>query len=263
MNTLLVDDEMLARKRIRRLLADHTDVTIVGECNSGRTAIDAVRTHRVDLMLLDVQMSGMDGFGVLRALAPEEAPLVVFVTAFDSHAIRAFEVAAVDYLVKPVRKERLAAALDRVRAVLESRESAAVGKRLQRMLVEFGGEAPSALAEAAATRAGADRIEVQDGDKVVFIATRDVDYIEADGPLVKIHSSRGQFKIRETLAHMESSLNAKQFVRIHRSFIVNIARVSELQPWFGGDAILVLTGGQKLKVSRTYRGQLKERLNAI
>lgn len=262
MNALLVDDELLARKRIRRLLADHGDVTIVAECNSGRTALEAVRTHRVDLMLLDVQMSGMDGFGVLRSLLPDEAPLVIFVTAFDSHAIRAFEVAAIDYLVKPVRAERLSAALDRARAVLESRESAAVGKRLQRMLVEFGGDAAIPPVEPTIVR-GADRIEVQDGEKVMFLATSDVHWIEADGPLVRIHSARGEFRLRETLAHMETSLNPRQFVRIHRSFIVNIGRVSELQPWFGGDAILILSGGQKLKVSRTYRAQLKERLNAI
>jgi len=258
MNILIVDDEPLARKRVRRLLADHPDAAVVAECNSGRSALDAVATHKVDLILLDVQMAGLDGFEVVRGLDANEPPIVVFVTAHDAHALRAFEVAAVDYVMKPVRKERLAAALDRARALLASRASAAVGERLQRMLAELGAESRRPV-----QRSGAERIEVQDGERLLYVPTSSADWFEADGPLVRVHAGRNVYQVRGTLAHIEESLDPARFVRVHRSYLVNIERVRELQPWFGGDAILVLQDGHRLKVSRTYRAQLRERLNAV
>ncbi len=261
MNVLLVDDEALARRRLRRLLTDAADVSVVAECGSGSAAIEALKAHQVDVVFLDIQMPGVDGFVVAKALQGPEAPLLVFVTAHDSHAIRAFETRALDYLLKPVRTERLALALDRVREALAARRSTAYARQLRSVIAQLDqepGPAPHAVAST-----GAERIEVRDGERVRYVAADDVAWAEADGPHVRLHTAHGVFEIRETLAHLESALDARRFVRIHRSFIVNLGQIKELQPWFGGDAVLILKSGQQLKVSRTYRAQLKQRLNAL
>jgi len=262
MNVLLVDDEALARRRLRRLLADADDVTVVAECGSGGAAIDALRTHQVDLVFLDIQMPGVDGFVVAESLQGPEAPLLVFVTAHDTHAIRAFETRALDYLLKPVRKERLALALDRAREAIAARRSTAYARQLRSVIAQLDSE-PTAGAFAAPAVPTAERIEVRDGERVRFVATADVAWAEAKGPHVLLHTKQGVFEIRDTLARLEASLDTRRFVRIHRSFIVNLSQIKELQPWFGGDAVLVLHGGQQLKVSRTYRAQLRQRLNTL
>ena len=262
MNVLLVDDEALARRRLRRLLADADDVTVVAECGSGGAAIDALRTHQVDLVFLDIQMPGVDGFVVAESLQGPEAPLLVFVTAHDTHAIRAFETRALDYLLKPVRKERLALALDRAREAIAARRSTAYARQLRSVIAQLDNE-PTAGAFAAPAVPTAERIEVRDGERVRFVATADVAWAEAKGPHVLLHTKQGVFEIRDTLARLEASLDTRRFVRIHRSFIVNLSQIKELQPWFGGDAVLVLHGGQQLKVSRTYRAQLRQRLNTL
>jgi two-component system LytT family response regulator len=260
MNVLLVDDEALARRRLRRLLSDAPDVTIVAESGSGSAAIEALKMHRVDLVFCDIQMPGVDGFVVAESLQGPEAPLLVFVTAHDTHALRAFETRALDYLLKPVRAERLALALDRAREALAARRSAAYARQLRSVIAQLDQE-PNPL-PAPATSA-AERIEVRDGERVRYVAADEVAWAEADGPHVRLHTAHGVFEIRETLAHLESALDARRFVRIHRSFIVNVGQIKELQPWFGGDAVLILKNGQQLKVSRTYRAQLKQRLNAL
>jgi len=262
MNVLLVDDEALARRRLRRLLADADDVTVVAECGSGGAAIDALRTHQVDLVFLDIQMPGVDGFVVAESLQGPEAPLLVFVTAHDTHAIRAFETRALDYLLKPVRKERLALALDRAREAIAARRSTAYARQLRSVIAQLDSE-PTAGAFATPAVPTAERIEVRDGERVRFVATADVAWAEAKGPHVLLHTKQGVFEIRDTLARLEASLDTRRFVRIHRSFIVNLSQIKELQPWFGGDAVLVLHGGQQLKVSRTYRAQLRQRLNTL
>jgi two-component system LytT family response regulator len=262
MNVLLVDDEALARRRLRRLLTDAGDVTVVAECGSGAAAIEALRTHRIDLLFLDIHMPGVDGFVVAEALQGPEAPLLVFVTAHDNHAIRAFDARALDYLLKPVRKERLALALDRAREAIAGRRSTAYARQLRSVIAQLDRE-PTAPAISPAPASAAERIEVRDGERVRFIATADVAWAEAKGPHVLLHTSDGVFEIRDTLTRLEASLDARRFVRIHRSYIVNVGRIKELRPWFGGDALLVLQDGQQLKVSRTYRAQLKQRLNAV
>jgi two-component system LytT family response regulator len=260
MNVLLVDDEALARRRLRRLLSDAPDVTVVAESGSGSAAIEALKMHRVDVVFCDIQMPGLDGFVVAESLQGPEAPLLVFVTAHDTHAIRAFEARALDYLLKPVRAERLALALDRAREALAARRSAAYARQLRSVIAQLDQEpSPAPLPATSA----AERIEVRDGERVRYVAAEDVAWAEADGPHVRLHTAHGVFEIRETLAHLESALDARRFVRIHRSFIVNVGQIKELQPWFGGDAVLILKGGQQLKVSRTYRAQLKSRLNAL
>ena len=261
MNVLLVDDEALARRRLRRLLSDAPDVTVVAESGSGSAAIEALKMHRVDVVFCDIQMPGVDGFVVAESLQGPDAPLLVFVTAHDTHAIRAFETRALDYLLKPVRAERLALALDRTREALAARRSAAYARQLRSVIAQLDQEPTEAPRPAAST--GAERIEVRDGERVRYVAADDVAWAEADGPHVRLHTAHGVFEIRETLAHLEAALDARRFVRIHRSFIVNVGQIKELQPWFGGDAVLILKGGQQLKVSRTYRAQLKQRLNAL
>jgi two-component system, LytTR family, response regulator len=262
MNVLLVDDEALARRRLRRLLSEADDVTVVAECGSGGAAIEALGTHQVDLVFLDIQMPGVDGFVVAESLQGPEAPLLVFVTAHDTHAIRAFETRALDYLLKPVRKERLGLALDRAREAIAARRSTAYARQLRSVIAQLDNE-PVTGAFATPSAPSAERIEVRDGERVRFIATADVAWAEAKGPHVLLHTKQGVFESRDTLARLEASLDARRFVRIHRSFIVNLSQIKELQPWFGGDAVLVLHGGQQLKVSRTYRAQLRERLNTV
>jgi two-component system LytT family response regulator len=263
MNVLLVDDEPLARRRMRRLLSDAADVTVVAECGSGTSALEALRTHRVDLVFLDIQMPGVDGFVVAESLSGPDAPMLVFVTAYDSHALRAFETRALDYLLKPVRKERLNSALERARETLSSRRSAAYAHQLRSVIARLDQDVSVAATVAAPAPHAAERIEVRDGERVRYIDTDDVAWAEAHGAHVKLHTKRGAFEIRETLARLEASLDPRRFVRIHRSYVVNVGQIRELQPWFGGDAVLILNDGQKLKVSRTYRAQLKQRLNAL
>jgi two-component system LytT family response regulator len=262
MNVLLVDDEALARRRLRRLLAEADDVTVVAECGSGSAAIEALGTHQVDLVFLDIQLPGVDGFVVAESLQGPEAPLLVFVTAHDTHAIRAFETRALDYLLKPVRKERLARALDRAREAIAARRSTAYARQLRSVIAQLDNE-PVAGALTAPAAPSAERIEVREGERVRFVATADVAWAEAKGPHVLLHTKQGVFEIRDTLARLEASLDARRFVRMHRSFFVNLSQIKELQPWFGGDAVLVLHGGQQLKVSRTYRAQLRNRLNTV
>jgi two-component system, LytTR family, response regulator len=261
MNVLLVDDEPLARRRMRRMLAEAGNVVVVAECGSGTSALEALRSHQVDLVFLDIQMPGVDGFVVAESLNGPDAPMVVFVTAHDTHAIRAFETRALDYLLKPVRAERLAAALTRARETMAARRSAAYAVELRNVIARLDQAVPVAATAPAAHTAA--RIEVRDGERVRYIDADDVAWAEAHGAHVKLHTKRGTFEIRETLAHVESSLDPRRFVRIHRSYLVNVSQIRELEPWFGGDAVLHLQDGQRLKVSRTYRALLKQRLNAL
>jgi two-component system LytT family response regulator len=187
MNVLLVDDEALARRRLRRLLAEADDVTVVAECGSGSAAIEALGTHQVDLVFLDIQMPGVDGFVVAESLQGPEAPLLVFVTAHDTHAIRAFETRALDYLLKPVRKERLALALDRAREAIAARRSTAYARQLRSVIAQLDNE-PVAGAFPAPAAPSAERIEVREGERVRFVATADVAWAEAKGPHVLLHT---------------------------------------------------------------------------
>ena len=197
MNVLLVDDEALARRRLRRLLADAGDVTVVAECGSGAAAIEALRTHRVDLVFLDIHMPGVDGFVVAESLQGPEAPLLVFVTAFDSHAIRAFDARALDYLLKPVRKERLGLALDRAREAVAGRRSQAYARQLRTVIAQLDNE-PATASLTAPTSQAAERIEVREGERVRWIATEDVAWAEAKGTPLSVRIARGRPNSRKS-----------------------------------------------------------------
>ena len=241
---LIVDDEPLARERIRTLLAERTDVETVGECRDGQEAVEAIHSLAPDLVFLDVQMPELDGFGVIEAVGAEAMPAVIFVTAYDQHALRAFEVHALDYLLKPFDIERFNEALDRALRLLDHR-SDAVSQKLARLLDDLG-TAPSHL----------DRLMIKSRARIYFVRVDEIDWIEAAGNYLRLHTGTDTHLLRQTMTRMEDQLDPNQFIRIHRSTIVNVDRVKELQSLFSGDYEVTLTDGTKLTLSRSYRDRL-------
>jgi two-component system LytT family response regulator len=244
MRVLIADDEPLACERLRTLLASERDIELVGEFNDGRSAAEAIRRLTPDLVFLDIQMPEMDGFAVLDALSVP--PAVIFVTAFDQFAIRAFEVCALDYLLKPFDKDRFRKALGRARAECERRSGTDLGARLQ-----------SLLAELRERKQYVDRLVVRAGGRVLFLKTAELDYIESAGNYLRLHSGAEEYLYRETMARMEAMLDPARFARIQRSTIVNVERVKELHPLFRGDYAVVLRDGRRLTLARAYRDRLK------
>jgi len=247
--TLVVDDEPIARERVLSLLQQEEDVEVVGECGDGAQAVAAIQHQVPDLIFLDVQMPGVDGFGVIEAIGPEKMPTVVFVTAYDEYALRAFEVHALDYLLKPFGRDRFRQTLTHARAHLERRRAGDLGRRLLALVNDIKPEAPKL-----------DRLIVKSGGRVFFLRTGDLDWIEAAGNYVRLHLGDESHLFRETMNRMESRLDPKHFVRIHRSRIVNTERIKELQPWFNGEYVIVLRNGARLPLSRGYRDKLQEQL---
>lgn len=269
---LLADDEPLARRRLLRFLRAETDADVVAECGSGTEAVRLLRSEPVDLALLDVQMPDLDGFGVIAEVGAERMPPVIFVTAYDAYALRAFEVHALDYLLKPVTADRFREAFARARDHLDRASTASMGRRLKAMLAtvlanedaDGGGAAAAAAAGVLPERQRyADRLTIKDNGRVFFVRVNDVDWFEAHGNYVRVHVGTTTHLIREALSVVEASLMPDRFARIHRSTIVNIDRIKELQPWFAGDYIVLLKDGTQLKLSRTYRDQLQVRLHAL
>jgi two-component system LytT family response regulator len=230
----IVDDELHARERLIRLLDRVRNVEVVAECSDGPEAVDAVTRLAPDVLLLDVQMPEMDGFGVIRAIPRSKMPLVVFVTAFDRHALEAFDVNAVDYLLKPVEAPRLMEAIERARTRLEVGDSERQSE----------------------TTAPAERFLLRQDGNLHAVAAREILWVEAQGNYARINLANRSYMIRDTMASLERRLDGGRFARIHRSAIVNLDAVRELQPWFGGDYIVILTNGAKVRASRTYRSRL-------
>ncbi len=252
MRVLIVDDEPLARERVRSLLAKEEDVEIVGECATGAEAVASARELKPDVMLLDIQMPELDGFGVLRELGTE-LPVVIFVTAFDEHAVRAFEVHALDYLLKPFKPARLRQALDRARKQLSG---ASGGDAMERILALLSRQRE----EAAQT--WLTRISVRTGDRVRFVKTEDIDWIEASGNYVVIHAGGERHTIRVTLGALEAKLPPKQFQRLSRSAVVNLDRIKEVQPLFQGEHVAILKDGVRIAMTRGLR-ELQERMKFL
>jgi two-component system LytT family response regulator len=242
--TLLVDDEPLARRRLRALLAGEPEIEIVGEAANGTSAVKAIASEKPDLVFLDVQMPGLDGFSVLRETSRVHQPLVVFVTAHDDHAIRAFDVQALDYLVKPVSEPRFREAVRRAVSRVRSGSTHDLARQMAALLQN----AASAPAPAAAGR-----IPIKRDGSVTFVRVEDVDWVEADGDFVRVHAGKDTHMLRETMAEITSKLPAERFARVHRSVIVNTDRIREIQPWFKGDYVLILQDGTRLRSGRTYR----------
>ena len=259
--TLLVDDEPLARRGLELRLADQPDIEIVAQCGDGASAMRAVSEHAPDLMFLDVQMPGLDGFGTLRAIPLPQLPLVVFCTAYDHYAIKAFEASAVDYLLKPVDDSRLHQALFRVREALDQRETSRHCEQLLRLLGDLSGQPAltleQALQGAAERKLGpADRLAIRDGHKTVRVELASVRWVDAAGDYMCIHTDAGTHVLRATMRELESRLDERHFPRVHRSTLVNAARVVALRPHQNGEQFLALDCGHELKLSRSYRDRL-------
>ena len=246
--TLIVDDEPLARERLRRFLAGEADVEIVGEASNGREAIGAVLQLSPDLMFLDIQMPELDGFGVIAALADRVPPAVVFATAFDQFAVKAFEVHAVDYLLKPFDRERVRETIRRVcrRLPAAAGAEAAAG----------AGRYEGLLQDAKTRNAPSDRVVVKTDKRMVLVPVDEIDWVEAADNYVVLHTAKEHHMQRETLAAMAERLPPEKFVRISRSAIVNVGRVKELQPLFHGEYAVILKNGVRLTLPRTYRESL-------
>lgn len=256
MDVLIVDDEPLARRTVRDALGGEEDVDIVAECGTGEDALSAIREHLPDLVFLDIRMPGLGGFEVLERL-DEISPEIVFVTAHDEHALRAFDVHAVDYLLKPFSNGRFRETMRRARERTTAPGPERVG-RLRRLLRRL---ALSASVDGASDvehllDGYASRFTVRERDRVRFVRTRDVHWFEADGNYVVLHVGEDAHRIRTTLVGMEAQLDPTSFVRVHRSAIVNLDAVREVQPWFGGDYVAIMETGDHVKVSRTYRDSL-------
>jgi two-component system LytT family response regulator len=246
---LVVDDEPVARSHLRALLEDRGDVQVIGECGDGLTAVERIRSLGPDLVLLDVQMPELDGLGVVRAVGPDRMPPVVFVTAHDQHAVDAFEVHALDYVLKPVHRARFNGAIDRVLEIIKSGTASSRSRPLAEVLDRLA--AP-----------GSERIAVKSGDRVLYLRVSDIDWVEASDDLVKLHVGKTVHDHRATMAQIEQRLPASRFMRIHRSTIVNVERIREFQPWFQGDWILVLADGTRLQSGKSYRKRIRDLIDS-
>lgn len=240
--TLIVDDEALARQRIRELLQGDEDLEIIGECAFGEDAVAAVQRDAPDLMFLDVRLPDLDGFGVLDRIAGDVQPLVIFVTAYDEHAVKAFDVRATDYLIKPFERERLYSAVGRVKRALRNHGTLERGR-------------PPATASA---KAPGGRLAIRTDGRIMRVRLDEIERIEADRDVSHFHLRGGTVLIaRESLTSVEQRLPASGFLRVHRSHIVNIARVREVQPWFQGESVLMLEDGSRVVTGRTYRDRIR------
>jgi two-component system LytT family response regulator len=263
--TLIVDDEPAARQGIRHLLARDPEIYVMGECADGKSAARAILDDAPDLLFLDVQMPGQDGFALLREVGPSRVPAVVFVTAYDQYALRAFEVHAVDYLLKPFDDERFREALARAKHQIRQGELADLRERLLALLeapvaTAGSGAAPAPVRPSAPAEGWLKRLAIKSGGRVTILSVKDIDWIEAEGDYVKIHVGKQWHLLRETMKRLESQLDPARFVRVHRSTIVNVERIRELQPYFRGEYVVMLHDGTSLKLSRGYKEHLEAAL---
>jgi len=261
-NTLLVDDEPLARRGLELRLAAEPDVRIVGQCGNGEEALAAIGAQAPDLVFLDVQMPGLDGFATLRAIPASQMPMVVFVTAYDHYAIRAFEASAVDYLLKPIDDSRLAQALHRVREARREREAQHHCTRLLGLLGELSGRPALTLDEALAGDSTLrlspkdDRMAIKDGGNTVRIDPLTIRWIDAAGDYMCIHTDSQTHVLRATMRELEVQLDPRRFQRVHRSTIVNVGRVRSFRTHINGEYFLLLDSGHEVKLSRSYKDKV-------
>jgi len=246
LRALVVDDEPLARQRIRHLLRRATDIDVAGECANGLEAVKAIEDQKPDLVFLDIQMPELDGFGVVEAVGAEAMPPTLFITAYDQHALRAFEVHALDYLLKPFSVERFHQALERARRWCIHQKDG-TGPNLEALIDGLRQERP-----------WVDRLLVKQGDRHVLVRTAAIQWIEAEDNYVRLHVEGTSHLLRQTMTGVLGRLNPAQFRRIHRSAIVNLDCIKEFQPWSGGDHLVIMRDGTKLTLSRTFRDQFGE-----
>lgn len=253
--TLVVDDEPLAREGLRLLLAADPEVSVVGEAGNGPEAVRLIREQRPDLVLLDVQMPELNGFEVLSHLGPGEVPAVIFVTAYDRYALRAFDIHALDYLLKPFRDDRFHDAIGRAKAQIRLARMSDLSQRLMSVLSTYGERdgAPAPAPAPTPTERWVRRLAIRDSGRVVFLDVDEIEYIEAADYYVQIHAGGKAYLHRETMQGLEARLDPERFMRIHRSAIVNSSRIRELRSEGRRDLVVVLTGGAELRVARSHR----------
>lgn len=249
LKALIVDDEPLARDLLRSLLSVHDDVTVIAECTGGDEAIEALQSNSIDVLFLDVQMPEVDGFAVVEEIGVERLPPTIFVTAFQEHAVRAFEVQAIDYLTKPILPDRLGKALQRVREKVEARSGHLSPEQLTTLL-------SSVRSQSSPSRAYAGRILIRDGEKEILLPVSEIDWIEADAYYSRLHVNGKQYMLRETLTDLTERLDPAAFVRVHRSTVVNIDRVREIHREGRIESSLVLKSGAVLRMSKQGRQRL-------
>ncbi|HEV8355950.1 MAG TPA: LytTR family DNA-binding domain-containing protein [Gemmatimonadales bacterium] len=255
---LIVDDEPAGRAAIKALVAEDPEIEVVGECSDGRSALERIERDPPDLLFLDVQMPEMDGLTMLRRLELPQLPVVVFVTAYDQYALRAFEVNAVDYLLKPFDDDRFRVALGRAKRQVRQGRLGEASDRLVALL-EGMGRPPGADPPPASGRY-LRRLVIKSGGRVSVLNVREIDWVEAEGDYLKIHAGKAWHLLRETMKSLEQQLEPARFVRIHRSTIVNVERIKELQPFFRGEYHVILQDGTSLKLSRGYKQHLEAAL---
>jgi two-component system, LytTR family, response regulator len=243
---LIVDDEPLARRSIRKCLKAFPEFAVVGECGDGASAIAAIRDRRPDLLFLDIQLPESDGFQVLAAVGKDAMPVTIFVTAYDRYALQAFEAHALDYLLKPFSEERFRDALEHAKRGLQAGKERGPNRQVERLLEQLTKQ-----------KTFAERIPVPAKGRFVFLNVRDLDWVEADGNYLRLHSNGNSHLLRGNMNEMESKLDPARFMRIHRSTIVNLQRIREVQPWFRGHHRVVMNNGQELKLSRYQKEKLR------
>jgi two-component system LytT family response regulator len=246
---LLADDEPLARERLASLLTAEPDVELVAQARDGEEAVMGVHDYSPDLVFLDVQMPQMNGFDVIEAVGTDKMPPVVFVTAYDQHALKAFQVRALDYLLKPFDRERFSEALQRARHQISRDETGDLGRRLLALVKDLRRDQPRS-----------DRLVVKSGGRLFFLRADEIDWVEAAGNYVRLHVGAASHLLRETMTAIEGRLDPEKFFRIHRSRIVNMERIQELQPWLNGEYAVLLRTGTRLTLSRGCREKLQDRL---
>jgi two-component system LytT family response regulator len=246
---LVIDDEPLARAFILEMLREDSEVEIIGECPNGLNAIEAIQKHTPDLIFLDVQMPEIGGFAVLEALTPEQMPFVIFVTAYDQYAVRAFEVNALDFLLKPFDRKRFKIAWQKAKTQIQRERTELLDQRILSLLKDLKAE-PKYL----------ERLVLKNNGRIFFLETDEVDWIEAEGNYVSVHSGQKSYLLRDTISGLETQLDPKKFLRIHRSAIVQLEKIQELQPLFHGDYRVIMRNGTELTLSRNYRDRLQEAL---
>jgi len=262
LNTLIVDDEALARRGLKHRLQHIQDIRIIGEAKNGREALALIRAHHPDLVFLDIQMPGLNGFDVLRQLDPAALPSIVFVTAFDEFAIKAFEANAVDYILKPIENERLLEALQRVRERQSTRRAKSDRAALLDLVSEITGESFTNVAEISGKNLSqlkkpAARLAIKDAGKTTWVQQEDIEWIDAAGDYMCVHVAGQTHIMRKTMKQLEQELDPNLLQRVHRSTIVNVKQVVEMQSHINGEYFLTLKSGHTLKLSRTYKDKLK------
>jgi two-component system LytT family response regulator len=257
LTVIVADDEKIARRRLVRLIEETGDAKVVAACAGGREAVEQTARLQPQMLFLDVQMPDLDGFGVLQELDGKASPATVFVTAFDQYAVRAFDVHAVDYLLKPFDTSRFREAFARAKDRVQGTGRGGDAERIRALLSDY-----VASTRQQPTRQSLDRVAVKVDGVLKIVRTADVDWWETDGNYIRLHVNGTSHLIRMTAASIEPQLDPRAFIRIHRRYIVNVDRIVEVQPWFAGDAIVVLRNGAKLRLSRTYRERLHARLGA-